>query len=162
MKKFLIALCACFVLFSLCACGEKENSSATDDGKETINKETTTKPADTSEKINIDLTLMSGTMVYSQVYDMVYNSEKYVGQIVKMRGRFSALYGKDTGLYYPALIIADATACCSQGIEFVLKDNPSYPDGYPSKDEEVTVVGRFETYKEGSSSFCHLVNARIL
>ena len=43
----------------------------------------------------------------------------------------------------------DATACCAQGIEFVLTEDYVYPDDYPEVDEEICVVGVFDTYQEG-------------
>ena len=68
-----------------------------------------------------------------------------IGKIVKMSGMFVAYTNQDQSQFYPAVIIADATACCSQGLEFVLEGNPSYPEGYPEMGTEITVVGIFET-----------------
>ena len=99
-------------------------------------------------------------MVYSTVYDMVRgDSDKYEGKVVKMRGEFTVGYSKSTGLYYPAVIISDATACCSQGLEFVLKNDPKYPEGYPIKGDDVTVVGTFRIYHEGTAQYVHLVDS---
>ncbi|MBP5243064.1 MAG: hypothetical protein J6Z36_05185 [Clostridia bacterium] len=113
-------------------------------------------------EVDLDLTKLSSTMVYSEVYNMMYTPSDYIGKTIKMQGAFSVGYSKDTGLYYPAVIIADATACCAQGVEFVLKGNPSYPNGYPQRGKEITVMGTFTTYKEGVTVYCHLVEAEIL
>ena len=43
----------------------------------------------------------------------------------------------------------DATACCAQGIEFVLRDEYAFPDDYPADDSDITVVGVFDSYMEG-------------
>ena len=43
-------------------------------------------------KVDIDLTRMSGTMVYAQVFQMVTEPEKYVGKRIKMKGVFSSYY----------------------------------------------------------------------
>ena len=59
-------------------------------------------------------------------------------------------------------IIQDATACCAQGIEFELADKRTYPDDYPEIDEEICVVGVFDTYKEGEYTYCTLRNAKLL
>ena len=111
---------------------------------------------------DIDLTSMSSTMVYSNVSRMMISPEDYEGRIIKMRGSFNTYYGYETGIYYPAVIIADAAACCSQGLEFVLDGEPAYPSGYPELMQEITVIGRFEVYYEGAEKYCHLVSARIL
>ncbi len=62
---------------------------------------------------------------------------------------------------YFACVIADATACCQQGLEFVLAGDYSYPDDYPELGTDITVVGEFQTYMGGPMEYCHLVNAGL-
>ena len=64
--------------------------------------------------------------------------------------------------YYFACIIKDATACCAQGIGFVLADDYTYPDDYPELDTEICVVGVFNTYKEGDYTYCTLREAKMI
>ncbi len=111
--------------------------------------------------IDVDLTKLSSTMVYSEVYNMMYTPEDYIGKTVKMSGMFVAYTNQDQSQFYPAVIIADATACCSQGLEFVLEGNPAYPEGYPEMETEITVVGTFETYEEDGNIYCRLQNAKL-
>ena len=61
-----------------------------------------------------------------------------------------------------AVLISDATACCSQGIEFVLDGDYSYPDDYPLLGTNITVTGNFNYYKEGESTYCQLLNANMI
>lgn len=68
-------------------------------------------------------------MVYSEVYNMVTTPQNYIGKKVKMKGKFATYYDQTTGNNYFGCIISDATACCSQGIEFVLTDDYTYPAG---------------------------------
>ena len=56
---------------------------------------------------------------------------------------------------------APPTACCSQGLEFVLAGEHSYPADYPELGTEITVVGTFQTYEENGYMDCHLVDAEI-
>ena len=114
-----------------------------------------------NDGIDVDLTILSSTMVYSEVYNMMYLPEDYVGKTVRMRGVFLVYTNMDQSVFYPAVIIADATACCSQGLEFVLEGNPPYPEGYPEQETEITVVGTFETYYEDGYMYCRLKDARI-
>lgn len=88
---------------------------------------------------------------------MVYTPEDYMGKTVKMNGTFS-IYESDDRNYYTRLI-SDATACCSQGIEFVLDEDYTYPDDYPELGSEITVTGTFDTYTEGELTYCQLVDA---
>lgn len=109
---------------------------------------------------DVDLTQLSASMVYAQVYDMVNNGDNYLGKTVKAKGPFSYFQETD-GREFFAVIISDATACCSQGIEFVLDGDYSYPDDYPDVGTEITVVGRFNYYKEGFYTYCQLLDAHI-
>ena len=115
----------------------------------------------TDGNVDVDLTKLSSTMVYSEVYNMIYTPENYIGKTVKMSGMFVAYTNQDQSQFYPAVIIADATACCSQGLEFVLEGNPSYPEGYPEMETDITVIGTFETYLEDGNTYCRLINAKI-
>lgn len=57
-------------------------------------------------------------------------------------------------------MIQDATACCSQGLEFVWGDGIHvWPQEYPEDGHEVTATGVFEVYSEGVAKYIHLVNA---
>ena len=112
--------------------------------------------------IDIDLTALSSTMVYAEVYNMMVSPDKYVGKTVKMKGLFAYYHDEATGNYYFACIIQDATACCAQGIEFVLSGEHSFPDDYPQTGDEICVVGVFDTYREGEYLYCTLRNAAML
>lgn len=179
MKKVLCILIVSLMIFALAGCG---NSSAERGGTVSNEKnvndvlssaaggETTAASAlplseykiFSGEKPDIvpdiDLTAMNSTLVYSEVSNMIMEPQKYEGKCVKMRGNF-AVYEGDARNYY-ACLIADATACCSQGIEFILSKKASYPTDYPPLDTEITVVGTFDTYKEGENQFIQLLNAK--
>jgi len=111
----------------------------------------------TTEGIDIDLTAISSTMVYSEVYNMMMTPEDYIGKIVKMSGTYATYHDDATGNDYYACIIQDATACCTQGMEFVLADG-----NYPTEvGTEVTVSGVFDIYTEGEAQYCTLRDAKL-
>ena len=111
--------------------------------------------------IDIDLTQLSSTFVYSEVYDMMVKPENYIGKTIRMTGAFNVYEDEETGKIYYSCIISDATACCQQGIEFELKGKHKYPDDYPKQDEEITVTGEFEIYKEEGEDYCRLKNTKM-
>ena len=115
-----------------------------------------------TDGIDVDLTALSSTMVYSEVYNMMVSPEDYIGKTIKMDGQFSIYHDDATGNDYFACIIQDATACCSQGIEFVLTDDYTYPEDYPEEGGSIIVIGVFETYMEGEYRYCTLKNASLL
>ncbi len=111
--------------------------------------------------IDVDLTQLSSTMIYSEVYNMMNESDTYVGKTVKMGGQFALYQNSDGTKNYYAVVIADATACCSQGLEFVLEGDYTYPEDYPELGTEITVTGTFDTYDEDGYQYCHLVDAKM-
>ena len=58
-----------------------------------------------------------------------------------------------------ACIIRDATACCEQGVEFILSDGYSFPDDYPKEGEEISVTGVVNTYNDGEYTYWALMDA---
>lgn len=107
-----------------------------------------------AKAIDVDLTKLSSTMVYSEVYNMLTEPERYEGKTVRMAGGYSAFLDENTGAVYRVCMIADAAACCAQGMEFILTD-----ENYPEMESDITVVGTFRTYMENGTQYCHLVDA---
>lgn len=190
MKQlFCLLLAACMTL-SLCACGKDseegagndvsssdEKSSASAESIPTPKEQETPDEQQTPEEpeqtqtsadgVDVDLTVLSSTMVYSEVYNMLYNDPAhYLGKTVKAKGTFSLYQLVTDGVLQPdpvayACIIADATACCAEGMEFVLEGDYTYPDDYPELGAEITVIGEFQSYEENGMTWYHLVNARL-
>ena len=147
MKRWLLALIVLAVAVGLCACaGRGEGDPAAQDP---------------DRPVDLDLAPLSGTVVYSQVYDMMMEPERYMGQKIRVKGNFSCFRDEETGQDYFAAIIADATACCAQGIEFVWRGAHEYPRDYPPLDTEITVTGTFEMYNEDGYDYIRLADAEV-
>jgi hypothetical protein len=190
MKRiFCLLLAACMTL-SLCACGkdsEKDAGNDTPSSDVEVSAPTESIPAPNEQEtpdeqqtpeepeqtqtsadgVDVDLTVLSSTMVYSEVYNMLYNDPAhYLGKTVKARGEFSIYQLVTDGVLQPdpvsyACIISDAAACCAEGMEFVLEGDLTYPDDYPELGTEITVIGEFQSYEENGMTWYHLVNARL-
>ena len=190
MKQLFCLLLAACMMASLCACGKdsgkdarndasssNEESSASAESIPTPKEQETPDEQQTPEEpeqtqtsadgVDVDLTVLSSTMVYSEVYNMLYNDPAhYLGKTVKARGTFSIYQLVTDGVLQPdpvayACIIADATACCAEGMEFVPEGDLTYPDDYPELGAEITVIGEFQSYEENGMTWYHLVNARL-
>ena len=184
MKRILCLLLAVCMAVSLCACGKgsekdagndasssNEESSASAESipmpKEQETPEESEQPQASSDGAAVDLTVLSSTMVYAEVYNMLYNDpESYLGKTVRARGEFSIYQLVVDGVLQPApaayaCIIADAAACCAEGMEFVSESDLTYPDDYPELGAEITVVGEFQAYEENGMTGHHLINARL-
>ena len=145
MKKLICAALAAIIVIALFAgCGKDKEAAQSAKAAE----------------YDVDLTELSSTMVYSEVYGMMMSPEAYVGKTVKMNGAFAVYEGENRNYY--ACLIADATACCSQGIEFVLDGDYAYPNDYPALGTDITVAGTFDTYYEEDVLYCQLIDAKML
>ena len=180
MKRLLCLLLAALTVLGLGACGEKSGgettfpTTASEEPKplqtlplETGEREQTAPTADTAESTFVDLTALSSTMVYGEVFAMMSSPEDYVGKTVKMQGIFSKgqLYAagslNDGGTVF-ACVIQDATACCAQGIPFELAGDHTYPQDYPELGDTITVVGTFEIHQQEGMEFCRLRDAELV
>ena len=157
MKKIIAIILALVLTLSFAACSKNSDKNENSNSKATTKiTESTTAEA---KSVDLDLTQLSSTVVYSEVYNMLITPDDYKGKIIKMKGQFNQYTDEETGKIYNSVIIPDATACCQQGLEFELSDktNPNF-----EQNTEITVVGTFDTYSDGEFLYCHLKNAKII
>ncbi|MCR5148255.1 MAG: hypothetical protein K6C35_04715 [Eubacterium sp.] len=116
------------------------------------------------DKVDIDITEMSSDMVYATVYQMVYNPQDYIGKTVKISGQYYVAYSNEENNdnFYNYCLVADAKACCQQGLEFKCIDGHEvYPDDFPEDGTDVEVTGVFEMYREGKYTYTRLNYAEM-
>ncbi|WP_312428413.1 hypothetical protein [Lacrimispora sp.] len=104
---------------------------------------------------DIDLTKLSSTMVFSEVYNMMISPEEYMGKTIKAEGIFQVYQDSKNNNFY-ALVIADATACCQQGLELIWDGDPSYPDDYPDENTEIEITGVYQSYVEEGNTYYYV------
>lgn len=155
MKKtaLILSLVLCAVSFVSCGSSSSVESSESEQTTESV-------PA-AEEGIDYDLTTMSSTMIYSTVSNMMLYPDVYEGKMVKLEGNFSVYHDEKADKYLFAAIVPDATACCQQGIEFVLDGDYKYPDDYPEEGQSITIKGKFTTYNEYGFNYAQLQNATM-
>lgn len=119
------------------------------------------KPPKTYDKIDLDLSKLNDLLVYSELYNVVSEPEKHIGEVICLRGQFALYRNNVTNELLYACMITDATACCSQGIEFEPQESYSYPDDYPKIGKNITVTGVFESYEEDEETYYRLGNATV-
>lgn len=188
MKKILACIICLTLAFGVTACGKasdkdsngdtkiisdaknKQENSKSDTKKEVSKKEVAgdagkgksskSKSKASSNKIDVDLNNLNANVVYSQVFLMMTEPDKFIGKRIRMSGQFNvyaAEEGNPSGVTeYYAIIIADAQACCQQGIEFVWPGH-TYPEGFPEVKSNASVTGIFEVYEENGKKYCRLV-----
>ena len=120
-------------------------------------------PATSAVQTNdiVDLTQLSSTMVYAEVYNMMMSPEEYVGKTIKMDGLYYASYIPDMDVYYHFVVIQDATACCEQGLEFIWNGDHTYPNGYPKDETPVEVTGIWRSLEEDGNTYYYIATDGI-
>ena len=140
---------------------QTSNDTFSRSGDETSNVISDDTKAD-PDGIDIDLTVLSSNMVYSEVFNMIYMPDEYIGKKVKMEGSFIRYHDEENGQDYYASIIKDAAQCCQQGIEFIPAEDYSYPDDFPAEGESICVIGVFDKYTEEDGYYITLKNAVLI
>lgn len=115
------------------------------------------------DKVDVDLSVMSSSLVYSEVANIMAMPDDYCGKVMKMSGLFTAMVDDNDNKTYCACIIQDATACCAQGIEFQpFKQDLAGKDIKNLEGSEITVTGTFGKYTIGDNVYYTLKDARIV
>jgi len=151
MKKHLFILLSLSLIF-YAGCINKDKSQSTDNTSLKI------------KNVDVDLTILSSTMVYAEVFNIMSKPDSYLGKTIKLNGLFySSIYGENDTMYY-FVVVTDATSCCPQGLEFVLNDKLKYPEDYPDENSKIEVTGIYSSYDELGETYYHLLveDLRIL
>ena len=169
MKK-LIASLLFISSFLLCSCSSKKQASDNlDQFSPSLNAPSQSTTATTvptaSEGIVVegdlvDLSEMSSTMVFAELYNVSMYPDAYAGKTLKMRGQFTSIYIEEEDTRYYACYVMDETGCCMQGFEFV-SDDLTFPDDYPEEGAYFTVTGTITLYEKDGQLYRHLTDATI-
>ena len=68
--------------------------------KESVSAPAASESVQSADGIDVDLTKLSSTMVYSEVYNMLYTPDDYIGKTVKMKGAFAYYEDPETGAIF--------------------------------------------------------------
>lgn len=170
MKKYLIPIIISAALLCSCSAPKKASNdmeifSPSTAASSAATSSTTTIPVAAEEDFVVtedlvDLTGMSSTMVFAELYNISYYPDAYEGKKFRMCGQFTSVYIEEEDTRYYACYVLDDTGCCMQGFEFVSPDL-TFPDDYPEEGEYFTVTGTIENYEKDGVLYRHLINATI-
>lgn len=161
MKNLLLLISSLILLSLFISCNKKSNDKTYVKGPSLPSqkdlKEANELLLSHDFKIDIDLTKMSSTMVYAEVFNMMIDPEYYENKFLRIKGNFNVFENSSNKETYFAVIITDATACCQQGIEFIWVGNHKYPEDYPQIGQEITITGQYKiaTTKD-DIQYCYL------
>ena len=128
---------------------------------QTETQETASSVSSDGSNVDFDLTNLNSDVIYAEVYSMMIFPDQDIGKSVKVSGVITVYYDEARDKYHFACFVADAAACCQQGIEFILDGDKAYPADYPKEGAEITVTGVFGTYDEDGNTYWALTNAAM-
>ena len=114
-----------------------------------------------AQPIDVDLTVLSSTMVFGEVYNMLVEPERYLGKVIKMKGTYATSYSEELNTRYHFVLIADAAACCQQGLEFMWSGDHRYPEDYPEDGTYIEVAGVYSVYEEAGISYYYVATEEV-
>ena len=167
MKKIAVLL-MCLTLFACKAKDKTDNTGlkAASEAKQVVGSTGSTtgaSPTASSDpsKIDLDLTKMSATMIYSTIFDMLVMAEDYVDKNIKVTGWFETYTDPQTGELYYAVVVPDATACCQQGLEFVWPGEHKFPEDFPEVGADITITGIYKLIENDGITYNYLEVSNI-
>ena len=152
MKHLFTIVCMVLVII-LTGCGNSAASSSSQktvedvlqsriEGEQELQNEAESNPdsliySQQTGNITMDLTDVSGAILYSEVYRIVMNPEDYVDETVKLKGIYHSSTDVETGKQTHICLVYDTTGCCSQSLPFQLSDG----SGAPNEKAYITISG---------------------
>lgn len=143
MKRSALFYVCCFIsifCMSLFSCSRKNNLN------KIVNDDSSTMKQSIDEngrKVDVDLSKLSATMVYAEVFNMLIAPDEYNGKIIRVKGIFNSFIpnGKIERAF--TVVVSDALACCQQGIEFKFSEAKRCPEDFPPLNSEIEIIGKF-------------------
>ena len=162
MKKLFLLL-LCIILVSCKAKDKTETAGLQAASEAKVQTTVSTQSTTTRDpsKIDLDLTQMSATMIYSTMFDILVMAEDYVDKNIKVTGWFETYTDPQTGELYYAVVVPDATACCQQGLEFVWIGEHKYPEDFPEVGQDITVTGVYKMIETNGVTYTYLEASKV-
>ena len=110
------------------------------------------------EEIPLDLTMLPGKVKCSKLLEMISNPDEYVTRKIIINGSYSYVKDSNTGQEYHSCVVSDEEGLNIMAIEF----DPENKEDLPAAEEDITVEGYYDIYREGDTPYATLRYAHIL
>lgn len=122
-----------------------------------------TPPAgETAQSEILDLSGESAVIAYATLDAMVWAPEDYLGETVRITGRFTSVYDEALDKTFYAVLVSDTTQCCVQGLDFTPSAASQARVSALAEGDEITVQGVYGSYEEDGRQYYGLQNAQLL
>ncbi len=107
-------------------------------------------------KIDLDMTKLNYNMVSSLIFNMMVESEKYLGKRIKIAGKFYSEFDEDNLIRHYSVLIWDNTACCQVGLQFIREGDYEFPKDYPEQMTPVEISGIYSIKEINGMDYVYL------
>jgi len=107
-------------------------------------------------QVDVDLTVLSETVLSAELMHIILNSDDYVGKTIRVRGTYYSLFHEASGEFYHYVITKQGDECCQEGLEFVWNGDHTFPDDYPEMGTPIELYGVFSRYQGEGIRFFYL------
>lgn len=115
-----------------------------------------------SSDVDIDLTDVSSTIAYTQLFVIQRKPDEYIGKTVKLNGEFQVIENTENNIKFFAIIVSDDAACCKVGYEIVFSEKYKQSTDFPQIGENVTLVGKVNGFEKDGLTYINLIEVEIV
>ena len=106
------------------------------------------------DDIDVNLSVLSATMLFAEIINIMNSPEDYLGQVIKIHGEYFNFYHEEDNEYIHFVQIFDEMGCCEQGFQFRVNENFGSPEELFEIGEGIEIIGIFQSYEgEGLGRF---------
>lgn len=162
MKKMKLIILSVMILVYLSACESNNEKETKKDTEKTNQEDIQEVIKNTKEDDIIDLTKLSDSMVYAQLYVILTKPEEHLGKTIKIKGEYYEVFNEVTNANNFYVITTDEAQCCQTGLEFVIKNESiEYPKDYPKANSTIEITGIFTKGYDNGSEYYYLLTDKI-
>lgn len=152
-RKISIALLLIMCMAMLTAC---EEPASVKEAEYIQNKARAYLSGVPEEEIALDLTILPEKGKCAQLAEMMSNPDQYVTRKIIINGSYSYVKDTETGKEYHSCIVSDGGNIVA--IEF----DPENKEDLPAVEEDITVEGYYDIYREGDMPYATLRYAQVI
>lgn len=103
--------------------------------------------------VDLDLLDLSDIVTFAQVNNMMYMSEDYMGDTVKIHGNYYRHDIEELDLSYHFLMLIDGTNCCTGIMEFKMQEGVDYPESGTN----LLLMGEYSNYTDDYGTYPYII-----
>ncbi len=102
--------------------------------------------------VDIDLVSLSDTMAYAMLSKVMYETDNYLNQSLKIKGIYHHEIAPNSDIEFNGILYIDSTNCCIGYLEIILPDDVDLP----AVNSEILLIGEITSVEIGGAKMAAL------